>query len=258
MAEGSSTTFRLMTFNIHGWEDEKYRCNFDRVVDCVRTWKPDVLGLNEVTRCRTQHPGHPNCVIEAFAEKLTFFKDWTHGDSGDGYLGNALLSSSKFSSKETLPLQELRCAIFGELADIVVVVTHLDHMSEELRLLQAGKLLERCKQLKKPHILMGDFNSLTRSDYDDDEWEDLIEERKSRRWELPEHKVTKLLTKSGYRDAWTVAGRPEKRFTAHVRSPKYGIDYFWLSSKWKGKVKNCQIVQNNASDHFPLILDIEM
>ena len=30
--------------------------------------------------------------------------------------------SSKFSSKETLPLQELRCAIFGELADIVVVV----------------------------------------------------------------------------------------------------------------------------------------
>jgi endonuclease/exonuclease/phosphatase family metal-dependent hydrolase len=135
--------------------------------------------------------------------------------------------------------------------------THLDHISEDVRLKQLDTVLRFCQEFRKPHILMGDFNALTREDYTDDEWQELVEERRCRRWELPEHKVTSVMKESGYRDAWLESGNCEKRRTAHVSNPKYGIDYFWLSSDWPtGSVQCCQIIQDMASDHFPVLLEV--
>ena len=39
---------RLVTFNIHGWRDEQHNDNLDRLIDLLKSLRPDVLCLNEV------------------------------------------------------------------------------------------------------------------------------------------------------------------------------------------------------------------
>ena len=42
-------TLRVATYNIHGWVDEGYESNLDRVSQLVNQHDPDVLCLQEVT-----------------------------------------------------------------------------------------------------------------------------------------------------------------------------------------------------------------
>ena len=38
---------------------------------------------------------------------------------------------------------------------------------------------------------------------------------------------------------------------------RYGIDYFWLSPDWPAdSVHRCEIVQEIASDHFPVLIEV--
>ena len=39
---------RIATYNIHGWVDEGYDSNLDRVAQLVNSYDPDVLCLQEV------------------------------------------------------------------------------------------------------------------------------------------------------------------------------------------------------------------
>ena len=43
---------RIATYNIHGWVDEGYDSNLDRVVQLVNSYDPDVLCLQEVTHLK--------------------------------------------------------------------------------------------------------------------------------------------------------------------------------------------------------------
>ena len=47
--------------------------------------------------------------------------------------------------------------------------------------------------IKYPSFLVGDFNSLTRRDYDDTKWKEIYEIRKQGKWELPVHNLTDQL-----------------------------------------------------------------
>jgi endonuclease/exonuclease/phosphatase family metal-dependent hydrolase len=36
------------------------------------------------------------------------------------------------------------------------------------------------------------------------------------------------------------------------------VDYIWLSEKFPGTVRTYSTVDSNASDHYPVVVDIEM
>jgi endonuclease/exonuclease/phosphatase family metal-dependent hydrolase len=43
-----SSVVRLMSYNIQAWRDSQHQDSFDRIVDCVKQTRPDILCLNEV------------------------------------------------------------------------------------------------------------------------------------------------------------------------------------------------------------------
>ena len=47
---------RIATYNIHGWVDEGYDSNLERVVQLVNSYDPDVLCLQEVTHVLSERP----------------------------------------------------------------------------------------------------------------------------------------------------------------------------------------------------------
>jgi endonuclease/exonuclease/phosphatase family metal-dependent hydrolase len=248
---------KIVTYNVHGWQTSSFKENFKLVIESMQQIQPDVLGLNEVdsSHGKTARDTITELSLElGFDHRVCGLVDWIN-------FGNALLSRFPFRNLKSTSLivrdAEERNAVGADFGHYAIIVTHLDHISEDVRLKQLDTVLRFCQEFRKPHILMGDFNALTREDYTDDEWQELVEERRCRRWELPEHKVTSVMKESGYRDAWLESGNCEKRRTAHVSNPKYGIDYFWLSSDWPtGSVQCCQIIQDMASDHFPVLLEV--
>eukprot|EP00037_Helgoeca_nana_P024446 m.259593 g.259593 ORF g.259593 m.259593 type:complete len:399 (+) comp26640_c0_seq1:126-1322(+) len=109
---------------------------------------------------------------------------------------------------------------------IVITVTHLDHVSEPIRLEQIGGVLATIRQAtmqctrgdgdaaearsspRLPAILLGDLNALTRTDYTDAAWAQILRVRKTNRWELPVSEVTDHLRADGWVDCWAAVRPP--------------------------------------------------
>ena len=77
---------------------------------------------------------------------------------------------------------------------------HLDHRKETTRLDEIESLLRQEAfsitddgQPNLPHVWLGDFNSLTRSDYSDKEWRNISETRSLNSWEPPKSDLTSFM-----------------------------------------------------------------
>ena len=76
-----------------------------------------------------------------------------------------------------------------------VVSVHLDHRSEPRRLAEISGLFSAMEGLtREQQVLMGDFNALTRRDYDEQEWQEIVDVRGRNSWENPVSEVTTWLT----------------------------------------------------------------
>lgn len=128
------------------------------------------------------------------------------------------------------------------------VVTHLDHKTEDQRLLEVEQLL-RCK-LPPQHVLLADLNSLKRIDYTDEAWKAITDVRRSNGWELPSTSVIeRLLNEAGYVDTVPVSG-PTCHFNTRV-------DYILLSSGMKATATPHKAnVQENQSDHTIVVITL--
>jgi len=159
----SSSTVRVMTWNIHGGMGPDGRHDLDRMLTLVRRAAPDVLALQEVDSRRTPGCEHP----------ITMFKRVLghHGIAAaaittpDGDYGQALLSRWPMTDTEvhdiSVPGREPRRAITAVVnapaGQLFVVATHL-----------GLKLVERHRQCRQMEALttfstlttvfMGDFN----------------------------------------------------------------------------------------------------
>jgi endonuclease/exonuclease/phosphatase family metal-dependent hydrolase len=81
-----------------------------------------------------------------------------------------------------------------------VYCTHLDFRKEQLRLAQLEQimaLIEQHGNTNKPHLLVGDLNSLSRTDYSEEIWQELGIYRQQQRWEPPLSQVTDRLRQLG-------------------------------------------------------------
>jgi len=85
---------------------------------------------------------------------------------------------------------------------IQVVMTHLEQRLEGARIEQMGQVLSYVDR-QKPHIIMGDFNSLSRSDYDEETWTALVDLRRKNYWDPPLSELTDALSRDHhYKDTW--------------------------------------------------------
>merc|ERR1712059_246990 len=129
-----------------------------------------------------------------------------------------------------------------------------DHESEDTRLEDLRVMEGRIGHFLEdtvPQVWIGDFNTLTREDYNEEQWEQITNIRREAKWELPRTEFSNLLlNKRGLIDSWASVGRPGQvstcRFSTH-------IDYILYNQSFQDRWI-CTSVQHHpstASDHQP-------
>ena len=80
--------------------------------------------------------------------------------------------------------------------ELGVVVLHLDHQNEKVRMEQTRTMIQTFlrKGLPLPDVWMGDFNALTKDDYTKAEWSEIADIRARNFWESPVTELTSALT----------------------------------------------------------------
>lgn len=108
---------------------------------------------------------------------------------------------------------------------------------------------------EKPVIICGDFNAV-------------VERRDSSFWDENEPGLSPKerewmnhILQKGYVDAYKLINPNKVEFTwrsYRFKSKAMRIDYCLASEELKGDIKDCKILDIQGSDHYPILLDIEV
>ena len=247
-------TLKLLSYNIRfggvGRED--------RLAAAIRESGPDLVILQEATRPR---------VVERLA-RATGMNIWAARP------GHSLgfLSRSEVTHYEWHPLPGARRA-FLEIVlagtEVRVFGIHLraihSNWTERRRVRELRALLESIKQHQKGlHVLLGDFNTLAPGELLDMR---LLPFRLRPlvwlsggyiRWE-----TVQIMLDAGYVDGYRAIHPLEKGFTFPTWNPHLRLDYVFVPAPFADRLKDCQVRNESpavahASDHFPLLADLEL
>jgi endonuclease/exonuclease/phosphatase family metal-dependent hydrolase len=250
-------TVKVMTFNIqHGiGGDNKY--SLQRAIDTIARVRPDVVGMQEVTR---NHPYY-NCedqpaILEAGLRAATgdpwtvmYQQEWftldvscQNSGRGDGpeTEGLALLSRRPMGGASSTPLPGGRLGFGSTLPDVYnlpFVVTHLNSggaASAGVRSQQIDRLLAWSAVFGEPRLLMGDFNAGS----DAAEMQPIV---------------------AGYRDAWIEAQKIGRAIGSGASHGSARIDFIFYSPAPTVTIDSAELVDTrpligvDASDHKPFV-----
>lgn len=278
---------RIVTYNIHGWRTAEGTPNLDAVTDVLRAIDADIIGLNEVFHPRPA-PGETQPALEALAARLEMHFvfgpciRWpAEKNMPANAYGNALLSrwpilassahhltpkeedkSGVLQGKEPRGLLEARI-LLPQGHPFTVYVTHLDHTDEAARLVQlrvARTWLIRDRS--RPHLVMGDFNAVSRWDWPEEQLAALRSQPLDRGGNLAGGEkgpqVIEAMEKAGYVDLYRQFGKPGAA-TYPTDDRPIRIDYLFASQPLAPLVTRCAIwtQADGVSDHRPVWADIE-
>lgn len=279
---------RIVTYNIHGWRTADGKPNLDGVVETLRATGADIVGINEVYHPRVV-AGDSRPALEALAQRLGMHfvfgpcLRWPAEQNmpADAY-GNALLSrwpiiassahhltSKEEDKEEVLAGKEQRGLLEGRVLlpdgqTFTLYVTHLDHTDENARMVQlriARTWLVRDRN--RPHLVMGDFNAVSRWDWPDATLEELRDRPTRQGGNLAGDgkgpQVVAAMEKAGYIDLYRAFGEPGA-VTFPTDDWRIRIDYLFASQSLAPAVTNCAIWRDadGISDHRPVLADLAM
>jgi endonuclease/exonuclease/phosphatase family metal-dependent hydrolase len=113
------------------------------------------------------------------------------------------------------------------------VTTHLDYQFQDGRLFEAEQMLEFLRDLKGPLIIVGDFN------------------------DEPVGTAYKLMLNK-FDDVWAATKQTTTGFSYPADKPIKRIDYIFLRRSDGLKVKKTWVVETFASDHIPVVAELEL
>ena len=233
-------TIRVMTYNIHVGVGMDKKLDLARIAKFINEQKPDLVGLQEVDRGveRTQR-------IDEIVElaKLTkmdyafaFNLKYQGGQYGVAILARRPILATDHRLYKNLREAERRGFIRAEVniggRVINFVTTHLDYQYEDGRVFETQQLLDGLRDVKGPLIVVGDFN------------------------EVPGGGAYKLM-RQAFDDAWTLSQPSAEGFSYPADKPAKRIDYIWMRQSDGIRPKRAWVVQTLASDHVPVVADLE-
>jgi endonuclease/exonuclease/phosphatase family metal-dependent hydrolase len=264
----------ILTYNIHYALGMDGRRDARRIAEVIHQIGPDVVGLNEVH--------HPFISTEGGRPMLAEIADalGMHCVFGSPHpivakigaaapYGNALLSRHPLLNPCTyrLPAPEPHDSRGAVSAEIMVsdavrlncYVTHLDHLSESLRLQQTDFLLAVLRH-SPADILLGDFNAVAPSDYRGQP-DKLAELSRGKGAHMTPMQVAPRLLDAGYVDAQaTLHECPPSTWS--TENPIIRIDYVWLAPRLRSHLRTCarwdSPLARVASDHFPVLAELDI
>lgn len=237
----SSQRLRVMTYNIHVGVGMDKQLDLPRIAGIINAQHPDLVGMQEVDR-GVQRTQRIDEIVElakltqmdyAFAFNLRY---------QGGQYGVAILSRFPIRATDHRLFQNTREAerrgfiraevsVDGRLLNFVT--THLDYQYDDGRLFEAQQLLSALKDVKGPLIVVGDFN------------------------DIPAGRAYQLM-RYQFGDAWIENRSTEEGFSYPADKPAKRIDYIFFRSTDRVRTKRAWIINTLASDHLPVIADLEI
>ena len=230
----------------------------DRLAAVIREAEPDLVMLQEATNPR---------VVERVAQ-ATGMNIWAaHAGYSLGFISRVKVSSHEWH----WPAGTRRAFLEVVLAETEMRVFGL-HLSaihsnwtERRRVRELRALLGAIKQHEKGfHVLVGDFNTLAPGEPLDLRHlplrlQTLFWLSGGRiRWE-----TIQIMLDASYVDGYRLLHPLEKGFTFPTWNPHVRLDYLFLPAPFAERLKACQVFNESlavapASDHFPLLADIDV
>src|SRR6266850_3589627 len=237
----SSKTLRVMTYNIHVGVGMDKKLDLPRIAGVINAQHPDLVGLQEVDRGVTRTQRIDEIVELSKLTRMEYAFAFNLHYQGGQY-GVAILSRFPIRATDHRLFQNTREAerrgfiraevsVDGRVLNFVT--THLDYQYEDGRLFEAQQLLSALKDFKSPLIVVGDFNDIAAGQ-------------------------AYQLMRYEFGDAWTENRAADEGFSYPADKPAKRIDYIFFRSTDRVRTKRAWIVETLASDHVPVVADLEI
>ncbi|MFH0990194.1 MAG: endonuclease/exonuclease/phosphatase family protein [bacterium] len=247
---GTDQSIRVLTYNIHHAEGADGKIDIKRIARVILTSQADIVALQEVDR-NTKRSNNID-LLTALADETgmtyAFGKtiDFQGGDYGNGILTKFPILEERNYYLKSVGNGEQRAAMALVLdckgQDILLINTHLDHRVDDSERFGSVQELIRISKTDstRPVIVCGDFN------------------------DVPASRSIALIHAS-FDDCWERAGNGNG-FTFASDNPQRRIDYIFCSMKLQGQrlrttlldPQKATVIQSDASDHLPLVVDFRM
>ncbi|MDP7049367.1 MAG: endonuclease/exonuclease/phosphatase family protein [Verrucomicrobiota bacterium] len=237
----SPIIFRVMTYNIHHGEGLDGKVDLDRIAKVITDANADAVALQEVDK-NTERTGGIDMAADLAKRTNMHVAFGANLDFQGGKYGTAILSKHPIDSVENHVLKQARD---GEPRGVLQAVldvgqgrvlfagTHLDHTKDQAERLfsqtQFDELFAKFEGL--PIIFCGDFNDTPDSE---------LHKRMSKKWT----------------DSWSLVGQGPG-LTMTSAQPTRRIDYIWVSDKKNFKLRWARVPRTDASDHLPVVAEME-
>jgi endonuclease/exonuclease/phosphatase family metal-dependent hydrolase len=234
-------TIRVMTYNIHVGIGIDKKLDLRRIAEVINKEKPDLVGLQEVDR-GVQRTQRIDEIVEL--SKLTrmdyafaFNLPYQGGQYGVAILSRFPIRATEHRLYKNLREAERRGFIRAEVKIdgrvVNFVTTHLDYQHDDGRLFEAQQMLAFLSDVKGPLIVVGDFN------------------------DLPTGQTYQLM-RNTFDDAWIDGRGTGEGFSYPADKLTKRIDYIFTRRSDGIKTKRAWVVQTLASDHIPVVADLEI
>ena len=238
-----------MTYNIHVGIGMDKKLDLQRIAGSINKEKPDLVGLQEVDR-GVQRTQRIDEIVEL--AKLTrmeyafaFNLPYQGGQYGVAILSRFPIRATEHRLYKNLREAERRGLIRAEVRIdgrvVHFVTTHLDYQHDDGRLFEAQQMLAFLSDVKGPLIVVGDFNDIPTG-----QTSRLMREKFDDSW------VRHL-----YRQ-WMDDSQREQGFSYPADKPTKRIDYIFTRRSDGIKTKRVWVVQTLASDHIPVVAELEI
>lgn len=253
---------RIMTYNVHGFTSVNGEDTLEKIMEQIKIIDPDIFGIQEM------HLGCPHVqTMKEYSEKFNklgynvkFSKCWVN------------LIGSKYSFEtEELNISVIdsglshRCALIGKnfkiktnidceyMLDIIFLNTHLEVFDKigDRRINQMKIIMEHVskKYLESSVIVVGDFNTLKKSDYSEKEWNYIVDVDTKRGIETKEDAIP-IIENAGYIDSFVDSKAPLHPISVWSNRR---VDYIYGRNV---TFSQSNIVQTGLSDHYPIYADV--
>jgi endonuclease/exonuclease/phosphatase family metal-dependent hydrolase len=247
-------SLRVGTFNAHNWFNADEEMTLEAAARLLTDADLDVFALQEVTAESTED------LVRVLGGR------YRHIQKGMV----AIVSRLPLAQDTNTPVRHVRhCSAIVRLPCgkcLKVVTVHLNHVCEQRRRRQVHECISSgglaCD------ILLGDFNSLTRSDYSAQMWDAIASVRSDNAWEAPVAEVTAMLKgplpegRKGlaFMDAWqSAASRKGPLSTCRFDTR---IDYIYLGTaiaqNWTITEFEHVVAIPAVSDHNLVVVTLSM
>jgi endonuclease/exonuclease/phosphatase family metal-dependent hydrolase len=240
-SSAAKKTLRVMTYNIHVGVGMDKKLDLQRIADVINREQPDLVGLQEVDRGVKRTEGKDEIAELATMTQMHFAfapnLDFQGGKYGVAILSrlplNSILHLMFKNKREAERRGMLKVEVNVDGKPVSFVTTHLDYQFADGRLFETEQLLEMLEAVKGPLIVVADFN------------------------DVPEGGAYKLVD-TLFDDAWIVSRAKGEGFSYPADKPSKRIDHIFYRPGNRVRAKKAWVVETLASDHVPVMAEIEL